>query len=249
MSFTDTRDHAGPQEAIDAAGVSGKGTVLLDADTTYLLNPGLTIQKPVGMEGHGPASALQINVSSSPENKPVVVSPVLNAPYTASGALSAGDRVLALNSVMGLSVGDEVFLTLGEDPHDPNEEITRMFNSVEAIAGMDVTFALPFPEDIPSATHEVRTFNALPEGIKFSNFSLTRGPGISSDQGLHIAQCRNISAENITGMIWLAQRFTLLSPKIYQPAIFMEIVQTALYIQLPAGSLQPGGFGIAALNP
>ena len=159
----------------------------------YMLTDGTYVRGNVRFFGDGASSRLIQTGTAFPTAGAVLLyfqSPV-DTTYTASGALSAGDSTLTLDSVTGLSVGDEIFLELGAARYDATQPFTAMFNRVAAIAGLDVTFSVPFPENVNGTDHTVLSFTKILDNVGVENISLEAADGAQPDQAVYFERCRN----------------------------------------------------------
>lgn len=187
---------------------------------TYKVTDGFYFRGSVSILGEGRHSVLK-QYGSSFSTTPVLLyyqSPT-NTTYNASGALSAGDKDLTFSSVSGLSIGQEVFLQLGEATYDASQPYTAMFNVISNIAGTTVTFRVPFPEDVNGTTHYCLSLTRIVENVSVANIGLEADSAAQPDQAMYIERCRNVKLSNVwmnhTGALINAQSENVVFENIY----------------------------------
>ncbi len=123
----------------------------------------------------------------------------LDTEYTATATLERGDTVITVTDATGLSAGDEVWLALGEDTYDSNEEDYNGFNRVYSVSSNDVTLVKPIPKDIFGTSQSIWTLSEIVEGCGIQDLSIDFDVDQSPvpDQGIIFERARNCYARNI----------------------------------------------------
>jgi hypothetical protein len=156
-----TDDRAAFTAAYEA--VPAGGTIIVpcaNAGQFYKLSGGHIVNKPVRVLGYGTCSRIKLTGGtgywgflyfggSVPNATPFA----LFAPGTQTqfdGNLTAGQVVLAgLDSTTGFAAGDDVYLSLGNDPYDYGQQAFRMFNRIKTVdSATQVTLETPLPEAV-----------------------------------------------------------------------------------------------------
>lgn len=197
MPVIDAADYATSQLAIDAAKAQGGGTVLLN---NQVYDEPLTIDANVSLLGQPETIILQSSGLIGSNIGLIIESPKLAAlPFT--GTLITGQTTFTMPSPPSLAVDEEVMLLLGTDPHDPNEEFTRQFNTVKSVVGNDVTFNIPIPEDVPGTSHNIQKFSHIIDGITIENIKFDRvRDATTTSHSCRIIHAKNTKLKNVRGL-------------------------------------------------
>ncbi len=120
--------------------------------------------------------------------------------FPIAGAFTAGQTQFTPSSVTGLSVGQEVFMWLGQDPYDPGQHYLAQFNRIIGIAGNVVTLAKPLPEAVAAPTNHTSTLNTLSsiaENVEISGCGFDYVG--TADVGIQTTVTRNVYIHDIVG--------------------------------------------------
>jgi len=163
----------------------------------YITTDGLKINKAVSLHcTGGRARIIQTGTTYATSSTLLnYVSPI-TATYTASGTLAAKDNALTLNSVSGLSVGQEVFLELGVAKYDATQPYLSIFRTILAINGLTVTFRTPFGETINGTSNKLLVLDVI-ENVSIEGVSLIADAAATPDQVIIFTRCRNVSVHNL----------------------------------------------------
>ena len=198
-------DTAAIQAAINAA--PDGGTLDLDAGKTYLLGGGLTIARPLNVEGNG--ATLLLDTSAYPQNETVYeASSLAGSAYTWKQAVSAGQTTFAAAvSTSVLVPGDTVFVQLGTDPNDPTQPNWAEVCQVTANTGSAVTVNIAVPYAIwqGSRSDSLQRLSDVVQGASFRDVDFNYVSGTTPDADLWLNMVRNVTVSNLTG------RFTIMA--------------------------------------
>jgi hypothetical protein len=191
------------QAAIDAA--PNGATVVLDAGKTYFLRKGLFLDRPVNIEGQGAKLLMCTNVS--PENRAIyVLSRHSDISYAWSDQVIAGQTVFPVANATDLNVGDVVFLELGQDPNDPNEQHYTTLAHVLANDGASVTLDQAVPHDIIEGAfgNRITRVVSLVKDMWIRDLAFDHIDGTTVDANVWLEEAQNVTVENITGRFIIA---------------------------------------------
>ena len=122
--------------------------------------------------------------------------------YNLSGAFTLAQTQFTLTSTAGLSVGQDVFLTLGESTATPGAPQVNMFNTIMAINGLVVTLSTPLPEAVAAPTtltSTLKTFatNGEAQNIEISGCGFDYLTGVTTANDVQINWARNVHVHDI----------------------------------------------------
>jgi len=166
------------------------------------VSDGFYIRGNISIIGHGPTSKIKNYCAdrgtSTTGGVLLYYQSETSSTHTFSGAVSGGDLTFTLNTVVGLSEGDDIFLQFGEAEYDASQPWLCMFNTIASISGNDVTLKVGVPEDIANGVaHKLLKFTKVVQNVKIANLSLEDAASSSPDQLVYIERCRNVKVENL----------------------------------------------------
>jgi len=193
-----TDDAAAIQAAIDAA--PDGGTVML-APRTYRLGQGLMITRSVTLNGRG--ATLLLATSSYPSNTQICVSSTFaTTVYTWHEAVKAGQTKLNVAiPTTSLRAGDQIFLELGQDPHDPNQQHFARLCTVVRNTGKSVTIdvAVPFAINQGARSHSIRKVTKLAHDVAIKNLNFDHVEGTIPNANVWVEAATDVSLDNVGG--------------------------------------------------
>lgn len=171
----------------------------------FNLATALQITKSVSLRGDGRGSVLNLSASSFPSNQANISArgPAPSATeIVVAGAIAHQQRVFNVDDTSGVSVGDDVFLSIGQDPYDPNEGLMRWFDIVEAKTSNTLTVrrgapqACAEPSDFTGYAHKIwRQGDKAIENVVYEN--LTMDKSALQDQMMVVERARNFAVRNV----------------------------------------------------
>ena len=186
------------QKAIDA--LPAFGTLRLEP-RTYKLNAGLTINKPMNLEGNG--ALLLLNTSANPENRHLTISSMLSSHSTAwSERVVAGQSTFHPTFAPGtFTVGQWVFVELGHDPYDTNEQHFTSVVPVTSVGTNSVTLGLSVTHDINNGSrlHRITPLATLATQVHVRDLKFDHVEGKISDAAIWVTLARNTTFDGISG--------------------------------------------------
>ena len=185
------------QAAIDSAAPGS--TIVLDGDKTYLLTRGLVIQKSVSLEGRG--ATLLLRPNSTPENSHVRVLSKLGAEsYEWMGSISEGQTEFMV-AAPGLKAGDTVYVELGHDPYDVNEQHFAGLATVVSSDGFMVKLDTPALRDINQGAmvHRITRVASVAENVTVRNLRFDWVGGTVIESAVWVHSARGVTAEYLRG--------------------------------------------------
>ena len=203
-----TNDSAAIQAAINAA--PDGATLDLDAGKTYLLGAGLTLARPLNVEGNG--ATLLLDTSAYPQNETVYyASPLAATAYTWTQTVTAGQTTYAVPvATTALQPGDTVFLQLGTDPNDSSQPNWAEVCQVTANTGSAVTVNLPVPYDIVqgSRPNSIQRLTDVAQNVSFDDVNFNYVSNTTPDANLWLNMARNVTISNLTGQFTIMANVT-----------------------------------------
>ena len=140
-----------------------------------------------------------------PTNKWLMVNSDIAADYRledGSVGISAGQVTypLLVGNSLDFSVGELVYMLIGKDPYDPNEEAETFFAQVvDNTPGNFTVSCGPSRSWDPSTRNRVLRFNRLNSGLKFDDLKFDRkATSTRTDTCLEIMHATGISVGNVT---------------------------------------------------
>ncbi len=201
-------DTAAIQAAIDAA--PDGATLDLDAGKTYLLGSGLTINRPLNVEGNG--ATLRLDTSAYPQNETVYdASPLAATAYTWTQTVTAGQATFAAAvPTTALQPGDTVFVQLGTDPNDSTQPNWAEVCQVTANTGSAVTVNIPVPYAISqgSRTDSLQRLTDVVQDVAVRDVNFGYVSGTTPDADLWLNMARNVTVSNLTGQFTIGANVT-----------------------------------------
>ena len=186
------------QRAIDA--LPAFGTLQLEP-RTYKLNAGLLIEKPLTLEGNG--AVLLSNTSASPQNRTITVQSALTSQSTTwSEPVVAGQSTFHFAMSPGeYAVGQWVFLELGQDPFDPNEQHFTAMMPITAVGTDSVTLGISVPYAINSGAlnNRMTVVGSMATQVHIRDLKFDFVDGTISDSALWFERVRNSSVNGVSG--------------------------------------------------
>lgn len=141
----------------------------------------------------------------NPTNKWLMVNSDIAADYRledGSVGISAGQVTypLLVGNSLDFSVGELVYMLIGKDPYDPNEEAETFFAQVvDNTPGNFTVSCGPSRSWDPSTRNRVLRFNRLNSGLKFDDLKFDRkATSTRTDTCLEIMHATGISVGNVT---------------------------------------------------
>lgn len=186
------------QAAIDA--LPAYGTLRLEP-RTYRLNKGLMINKPLNVDGNG--GLLLLNTSALWENHQLIISSTLNVNSVQwTEPVSAGQSTFHVAAAPGqFAVGQWVFLELGQDPNDPNEQHFTSLTQVAATTDDTITTYATVPYDINNGAyaHKITAVDSLARDVHVRDLKFDHADGKVPDSGIWIGMARDCSVDGVSG--------------------------------------------------
>lgn len=193
-----TDDAPALQRAIDAT--PSYGTLVLEP-RTYKLNKGLLVQKPMNIDGNG--GLLLLNTSAFPDNHQISVRSKLGsktAKWTEN--VVAGQSTFHPVFAPGtFTVGQWVFLELGQDPNDPNEQHFTALTPVTAVGTNSITLGTTVPYNINNGAFQDRitSVDSLATQVHVQDVKFDHVDGTIADTSIDVAMARNSTFDGISG--------------------------------------------------
>jgi hypothetical protein len=193
-----TDDAPALQRAIDAT--PSFGTLILEP-RTYRLNKGLIIQKPMNVLGNG--GLLLLNTSKFPDNHQITVNSKLgtkSAKWTEN--VVAGQSTFRPVFAPGtFTVGQWVFLELGQDPYDVNEQHYTALAPVTAVGTNTITLGTSAPYNVNNGAfqHRITTVDSMATQVHVENVKFDHVDGTIADTAIWVAMARNSTFDGISG--------------------------------------------------
>ena len=198
-----TNDSAAVQSAIAAA--ADASTLVFDAGKTYKLNTGLTVNKPINIEGNG--ATLLLSTSAYPQNETLyVASPLAATSYKWKQTVTAGQTTFNVSvPTTALVAGDTVFVSLGTDPNDGTQPNWGEVCQVVSNTGTAVTIDTPVPYNISqgSMSNRIQRITDVIQNVAIKDLNFDYVDGTTPDANLWLNMVRNVAVSNIGG------RFTI----------------------------------------
>ncbi|MDB5327679.1 MAG: glycoside hydrolase, partial [Phycisphaerales bacterium] len=194
-----TNDATAIQAAINAA--PDGATLVLDAGKTYKLNTGLTMGRPLSVEGNN--ATLLLNTSAYPQNETVYyASPLAATAYTWKQTVKAGQTTFNVPvSTDVLLPGDTVFLQLGTDVNDGTQPNWGEVCQIVANTGSTVTVNIAVPYDISQGarSNSIQRITDVAQNVSFRNVAFNYVAGTKPDANLWLERTRNVTISNLSG--------------------------------------------------
>jgi hypothetical protein len=191
------------QAAIDA--LPAYGTLRLEP-RTYKLNKGLVIHKPLTVDGNG--GLLLLNTSAFPANHQIFINSTMSDNAVQwTETVTAGQSTFHVSSAPGqFSVGQWVFLELGQDPNDPNEQHFTAMTQVAAVTADSITTYATVPYDINNGAYpdRITAVDSLATDVHVRDLKFDNVDGTVADAGVWIQQARDVSVDGISGRFNIA---------------------------------------------
>jgi hypothetical protein len=168
---------------------------------TYKLNTGLVINKPMQIQGNG--ALLLLNTSNWPNNRTVTIRSELS-----SSSVGWNEKVVAGQSTFHPTfapgrfvVGQWVFVELGQDPNDKNEQNYTAMVPVTAVGTNSVTLALSVPYNINAGAYpnKITPVSGLATQVHIRNLKFDHVSGTVPDASIWIERARNSTIDGISG--------------------------------------------------
>jgi transposase len=191
------------QACINASTASGGQNTCYIPNGIYRLSHQLDVHSSTKLICQSSQAVLKINASIHPTNDWISITPVFNLTIPLSGAFTAGQTQFTLSSVAGLSVRQDVFLYLGQDPYDSTQNYTRMYDQITNITGNVVTLAVPLPENVAAPTirtSSLNTFTSEPQNIEIGGCGFDMVTGSNPDVTIQMEASRNVYLHDLTGI-------------------------------------------------
>ena len=186
------------QRAIDAT--PAFGTLRLEP-RTYKLNKGLILNKPMNLEGNG--ALLLLNTSTYPDNHHIWIGSELGPASTQwSEPVVAGQSTFHPTFAPGVfSVGQWVFVELGQDPHDRNEQHYTGLAPVTAVGTNSVTLGLSVPHDIRNGAlpHKITPLTSLGTQVHVRDLKFDHVDGTIPNAAIWVDKARNTTIDGVSG--------------------------------------------------
>ena len=203
-----TNDTTAIQNAI--AATPDGATLTLDSGKTYLLGSGLTISKPINIEGNG--ATLLLDTSAYPQNETVFFSsPTAGTNYTWTQTVTAGQTTFNVPiSTDVLEPGDTIFLQLGTDPNDNTQPNWAEVCQVTANTGSAVTVNIAVPYNITqgSLSNSITRLTDVVQNVSFKDVAFNYVSGTTPDANLWLNMARNVTVSNLTGQFTIMANIT-----------------------------------------
>jgi hypothetical protein len=186
------------QAAIDAAPAGA--TLVLGMVMTYKLDLGLTITKPLSIEGNG--STLLLNTTAHPGNETLMFQSTLGEAHAWTQTPKAGDTHFPVAVPADeIAAGDLVIVELGQDPFDSNEPHFQTMARVVENSGSELVLDTPVPYDIRQGafTNKIFKVEQLVEGGTVRNLNFNHTATAIPDANIYLQQVRGMTFENIGG--------------------------------------------------
>jgi len=203
-----TNDSTAIQNAINAT--PDGATLELDSGKTYLLDTGLTINRPINVEGNG--ATLLLDTSAYPENETVYYSsPLASTDYTWTQTVTAGQT--SFNVAISTDVlipGDTVFVQLGTDPNDSSQPNWAEVCQVTANTGSVVTINMAVPYNITqgSLSNSIQRITDVVQNVTYKDVGYNFVSGTTPDANLWLSMARNVTVSNLTGTFTIMANIT-----------------------------------------
>jgi hypothetical protein len=194
-----TSDDAGAlQHAIDAT--PAYGTLVLEP-RTYKLNTGLVIDKPMEVAGNG--ALLLLNTSVSPVNRTLTIRSELS-PTSVSWKepVTAGQSTFHPAFTAGtFKVGQWVFVELGQDPYDHNEQHYTTMAPVTAVGTNTLTLGTSVPYNINAGafTNKITPVTSMASQVHVRDLKFDHVAGTIPDASIWMERVRNSTIDGISG--------------------------------------------------
>jgi hypothetical protein len=188
------------QTAID--NLRAGGTLVLEP-RTYTLKKGLIVNKPITIEGQGAMLKLG-SAECWPDNITLrVQSTRSTTKYQWSTAPKKGNTTFNVAiPTSDIKAGDTIWLGLGQDPVDPNEENFATVCKVIANTGSSITVDTPVPYDIYMGKHKntIQKVTSFANGVNVRNLRFDWIDGaVIPDIQIVTDGAKNVNVENISG--------------------------------------------------
>jgi hypothetical protein len=195
-------DLAAIQAAVDATPAGGEVYV---PHGIYRISGQINIDKPLKLEC-APGAVLKLSKVISGINKHIDIHSLLGTKHTFGNiAITSGQTRIALHDATGLTVGQTVWLGMGQNyPYD-HEWYSSMFNRIAGISGNTVVLDTPIAEDIPAPHDNVNTLyelRSIAENVELSGCSFDLLAGLSGlpDGTVTVEHARNVHVHNLHGI-------------------------------------------------
>ncbi|MDP3791759.1 MAG: glycosyl hydrolase family 28-related protein [Candidatus Omnitrophota bacterium] len=188
------------QKAVDEAPAGSM--IVFEAGKTYKINQAIEVDKALVIDGNG--ATLLLNTSAWPDNKHIVFSsPLIGATREWTEEVKKGQRTFLVSvSTDEIKAQDKVFLQLGRDIYDGNEEehYAKVVTVVEN-TGSSITLDVDIPYDIFQGTnsHKITKVKSFVDGAAIRNINLDFTAIATPDASIWIDRASNVTVENITG--------------------------------------------------
>jgi hypothetical protein len=186
------------QAAIDALPAGG---ILRLEPRTYKLNTGLLIHKPLTVEGNG--GLLLLNTSAYPTNYHIAITSTLTTNSEQwTEPVTAGQSTFHVASAPGqFTAGQWVFLELGQDPNDPNEQHFTALTQVAAVTADSITLDRTVPYDINNGTFmdRITAVDSLATDVHVRDVKFDHVDGTIPDSAIYVGIAKDCSIDGVSG--------------------------------------------------
>ena len=182
---------------------------LLDVGKTYLLGAGLTVSRPINIEGNG-ATLLLDSSNSNTNNTIFASSPLASPAYTWTGSVAFGQTSFNVPiSTNVLIPGDTVFLQLGTDPNDHSQPNYAAVGQVISNTGSVVTLNIGLPTDYSkyesglaqgSLPNSIQRITDVIQNVNIQDINFNFVSGTTPDTQIWLTAARNVTMNNLTGV-------------------------------------------------
>lgn len=191
-------DSASIQTAIDA--LPPYGTLMFEG-RTYRLNKSLTIDKPMNVDGHG--ALLLLNTSAWPTNRHITVQSEFSPTSVRwKEGVVAGQSTFHPTFAPGtFTVGQWVYLELGQDPYDANEQHFAATVPVTAVGVNSVTVgtSVPYAINAGSLDNRLTPSTSLATQVNVRDLKFDHVDGTLPDAAMWIDHARDCTIDGISG--------------------------------------------------
>jgi len=179
------------QSAIDTTNI---GNSLIFSDSLiYLLSTKLFIHKSITVNFND--STLLIDNSSYPDNGILDISSLTSTKTTWTETILKNQDIFTVTTTF--TRGDYVYIELGVDPYDSNEQHYTKIARVEDATSSTVRLDLMVPYNINGTTHNISKITSLVSNCEFSNLKVDYVSGTVPDVSINANKVFNVLFKNI----------------------------------------------------